>query len=107
MKLENFDRLRRILYDAAFAVHARIAQIYILSKDGAEDGESVCAEIVSIENDRPKDCQALELASFAVGKQSDPGFKIEATETPNGNIVELWFAKNEEKEVDNAIQQDQ
>lgn len=107
MKLENFDRLRRILYEAALAVHARIAQIYILSKDGAEDGESVAAEVVSIEDDRPRGCQALELASFAVGKQSDPGFKIEATETHNGNMVELWFAKNEEEEAGNAIQQDQ
>ena len=109
MKLENFDRLRHILYDASLAVHARVAQIHILSKAGAEDGESVCAEVVNIENDRPKDCQALMLASFADEKfkKSDPGFMIEATETHNGNMVELWFAKNEEKEAGNAIQQDQ
>ena len=109
MKLENFDRLRCILYDAAFAVHARITQIRILRKAGAEDEESVCAEVVSIEDDRPKNCQALELAAFADEKfkKSDPGFMIEATETYDGNIVELWFAKNEEKEAGNAIQQDQ
>lgn len=65
--------------------------------------------VVSIEDDRPKDCQALELASFADKKfkKSDPGFMIEATETYDGNMVELWFAKNEKEEADNAIQQDQ